>query len=81
MEAAIWSLYIVFALVERNAIQRQNAWVGAIMLLVSTNKVIRHLGKVLYSTYLIHVPIFAAGIHFYNSYVGVRTQHDMLIAI
>jgi peptidoglycan/LPS O-acetylase OafA/YrhL len=55
--ALIWAVFFTFVLIENGKLQR-SAWVDKLMHAIATNRVICYLGRISYSTYLIHYPIF-----------------------
>lgn len=71
-EAAIWAVFYVFVLVEIGRIQsrplkRLANW-------LALNSVVRRAGTWSYSTYLVHVPIFALVVGGAEAYLGISSQ-------
>jgi peptidoglycan/LPS O-acetylase OafA/YrhL len=57
-ELLIWSLWMTFILAEDGRLGSSKVWHGLAQVL-ATNPVVRMLGRASYSTYLVHLPMFA----------------------
>jgi peptidoglycan/LPS O-acetylase OafA/YrhL len=76
----IWTAFFIFVLRESGLLADSKV-LSAVQTVFGTNRVIRDLGKFSYSTYLVHVPIFAAVGHYYGQWYGLHDPDDMRSAI
>jgi peptidoglycan/LPS O-acetylase OafA/YrhL len=76
----IWTAFFIFVLRESGLLADSKV-LSAVQTVFGTNRVIRDLGKFSYSTYLVHVPIFAAVGHYYGQWYGLHDPDDMRNAI
>ena len=67
---AIWIFYLVLSLYENNSHFRWHRSVIAISKLVATHRLYIYLGKISYSSYLIHVPILTLFLGFGRTVTG-----------
>lgn len=73
LEGAIWAMWCVFLCIESGLIKPASIFgqiCAPIMNLVATNSAISSLGKWSYSTYLVHIPVFAIVVYVAAEIVG-----------
>lgn len=76
----IWTVFFIFVLRESGLLADSRA-LSAVQTVLGTNRVIRDLGKSSYSTYLVHIPIFAIVGHGYGQWHGLQNPEDMRAAM
>ncbi len=79
-ELMIWTVFYGFALFETRPLRGNGALervTAQLVHLVATNPVVSTLGKISYSTYLVHIPFLCLVVHLW----GAPTQADMVNAM
>ena len=79
-EMLVWMVFFGFALFETRdpgADRPGTRLMSAVVHLVAGNRFVGMLGKVSYSTYLVHIPLFSLVVHLW----GVSTQAQMVAAL
>ena len=80
LEIGLWALFAIFILQESGLLVNNSRSFALLQYVLGTNPVVRNLGKFSYSTYLIHVPIIAIVVHFYDAWQPIEQQTDIVIA-
>jgi peptidoglycan/LPS O-acetylase OafA/YrhL len=80
LEMGLWALFAIFILQESGLLAPSSRGFALLQYAVGTNPVIRNLGTFSYSTYLIHLPIIAIVVHFYDAWRPIQQQMDIVIA-
>lgn len=78
---AIWAVFLVFVLCESGLLAAGSRLFAAVQYAAGTNPLIRNLGKFSYSTYLVHIPVFAIVAHYYGAWRGLDTREETRAAI
>jgi peptidoglycan/LPS O-acetylase OafA/YrhL len=80
LEMGLWALFAIFILQESGLLATPSRGFAFLQYVLGTNPVIRNLGTFSYSTYLIHLPVIAIVVHFYDTWRPIRQQTDIVIA-
>ena len=80
LELGLWALFAIFILQESGLLANSSRSFALLQYVLGTNPIIRNLGKFSYSTYLIHVPIMAIVVHFYDAWRPIEQQMHVVIA-
>ena len=78
-EALIWSMFYAFVLLETGRIKLP--LLANLAAVVALNPLLATIGRWSYSTYLVHVPIFAAVVGGAEAYLGVSSQSASFVLI
>lgn len=84
LEGAIWSLWLLFVLFEAGRLQLPSAAAGVLdglRALAATNPLLRTMGRCSYSTYLVHIPLFAIAGHAVAQWHGIAAPAELRAAI
>lgn len=82
-ELLIWTVFFVIVLVEQGRLPPPPAstLAGAAVKAIAWNRIVQSLGRWSYSTYLIHVPIFAIVVGAGRRWLGMTSQTDALLLV
>ncbi len=75
--ATIWFVFFTFILVENDRL-KPTRFVHAVMHAIATNRVIGYLGRISFSTYLIHYPLFTLSILLWPG-AAQASKNEMLL--
>lgn len=81
VELTIWFIWYLFVRYEAGLINPASIWgnpIGKTIRVVAINKVISHLGRWSYSTYLVHIPLFSAMVFAFVSFAGPTSNIEDL---
>lgn len=81
IELAIWLTFLVFALVESGKLRPAGKVFQVIQQVLAGNSTAAYLGKISYSTYLIHIPAFAVSVAVFHSLFGIALVEEMWAAV
>lgn len=80
LELGLWALFAIFILQESGLLAAGSRSFSLLQYALGTNPVVRSLGTFSYSTYLIHLPVIAIVVHFYDAWRPIEQQMDIVVA-
>ncbi len=77
----IWAPFFLITLADSGKIKPFGRFENSLAWLFTSNRIIRTLGQISFSTYLVHIPFFCIVAHFWGQFFPLDHQQNIQIAI